>query len=78
MIEEIGEHLVEIKKMTDAMTDARRKANVIIDTKKKSEAYCQNVKPYFDVIRTHSDKLEKLIDDQLWPLTKYRELLLIK
>ena len=78
MIEEIGEHLVEIKKMTDAMTDARRKANVIIDTKKKSEAYCQNVKPYFDVIRTHSDKLEKLIDDQLWPLTKYRELLFIK
>jgi glutamine synthetase len=78
MIEEIGEHLVEIKKMTDAMTDARRKANVIIDTKKKSEAYCQNVKPYFDVIRTHSDKLEKLMDDQLWPLTKYRELLFIK
>lgn len=78
MIEEIGEHLVEIKKMTDAMTDARRKSNVIIDTKKKSEAYCQNVKPYFDVIRTHSDKLEKLIDDQLWPLTKYRELLFIK
>ncbi|WP_027078522.1 glutamine synthetase III family protein [Maribacter antarcticus] len=78
MIEEIGEHLVEIKKMTDAMTDARRRANVIIDSKKKSEAYCQNVKPYFDVIRTHSDKLEKLMDDKLWPLTKYRELLFIK
>jgi glutamine synthetase len=78
MIEDIGEHLVAIKKMTDAMTDARRKANVIIDSKKKSEAYCHNVKPYFEVIRTHSDKLEKLMDDQLWPLTKYRELLFIK
>jgi glutamine synthetase len=78
MIEEIGEHLVELKKMTDAMTDARRKANVIGDSKKKAEAYCNNVKPYFDGIRKHSDKLEKLIDDQLWPLTKYRELLFVK
>ncbi len=78
MIEEIGEHLVEIKKMTDAMTDARRKANSIADSKKKADAYCNNVKPYFNRIREHSDKLEKLIDDQLWPLTKYRELLFIK
>lgn len=78
MIEEIGEHLVALKKMTDAMTDARRKANIIGDSKKKADAYCHNVKPYFDEIRKHSDKLEKLIDDQLWPLTKYRELLFIK
>jgi len=78
MIEEIGEHLVGLKNMTDAMTDARRKANVIGDSKKKAEAYCNNVKPYFDRIRKHSDKLEKLIDDQLWPLTKYRELLFVK
>ena len=78
MIEEIGEHLVGLKNMTDAMTDARRKANVIGDSKKKAEAYCNNVKPYFDGIRKHSDKLEKLIDDQLWPLTKYRELLFVK
>lgn len=78
MIEEIGEHLVELKKMTDAMTEARRKANIIGDSKKKAEAYCNNVKPYFDGIRKHSDKLEKLIDDQLWPLTKYRELLFVK
>ncbi|MFD0796897.1 glutamine synthetase III [Maribacter chungangensis] len=78
MIEEIGEHLDAIKKMTDAMTDARRKANVISDGKRKAEAYCHNVRPYFDEIRKHSDKLEKLLDDQLWPLTKYRELLFVK
>ncbi len=78
MIEEIAQHLVGLKKMTDAMTDARKKANGQKDIKKKATAYCNNVKPYFDEIRQHSDKLEKLIDNQLWPLTKYRELLFIK
>ncbi len=78
MIEEIAEHLVSLKSGVDAMTAARKKANVLKDTKKKAEAYCTNVKPYFDDIRQHSDKLEKLIDNQLWPLTKYRELLTLK
>ena len=78
MIEEIGEHLNELKKLTDAMTAARKKANGLTDSKKRAVAYCENVKPYFDKIRLHSDKLEKLIEDQLWPLTKYRELLFIK
>jgi glutamine synthetase len=78
MIEEIAEHLVALKKMTDAMTNARKKANTIADSKKKAQAYCNNVRPYFNDIRSYCDKLEKLIDDQLWPLTKYRELLFIK
>ncbi len=78
MIEEIAEHIVSIKKMVDAMVDARKKANAMKDTKKKAEAYCKNVKPYFSEIRLHSDKLEKLMDNRLWPLTKYRELLFIK
>ncbi len=78
MIEEIGEHLNELKKLTDAMTEARKKANTIKESKKRAVAYCENVKPYFDKIRLHSDKLEKLVEDQLWPLTKYRELLFIK
>jgi glutamine synthetase len=78
MIEEIGEELTELKKMTDAMTNARKKANALSDSKKKSKAYCNEVRPYFDKIRNHSDKLERLIDDELWPLIKYRELLFIK
>lgn len=78
MIEEIAEHLVALKKMTDAMTNARKKANSMTDSKKKAHAYCNDVRPYFNEIRTHCDKLEKLIDDELWPLTKYRELLFIK
>ncbi len=78
IIEQIAEHIVSLKKTTDAMTDARRKANKITDTQKKAFAYCDNVKPFFEDIRKHCDTLEKLIDDRLWPLTKYRELLFIK
>ncbi|MGO4920781.1 glutamine synthetase III family protein [Maribacter spongiicola] len=78
IIEEIAEHVVGIKKMVDAMADARKKANAMKDTKKKADAYCNNVKPYFLEIRMHSDKLEKLMDNNLWPLTKYRELLFIE
>ncbi len=78
MIEEIAEHIVSIKEKTDAMTNARKKANAMTDSKKKAMAYCNDVMPYFNEIRLHCDKLEKLVDDQLWPLTKYRELLFIK
>jgi glutamine synthetase len=41
-------------------------------------AYCNKVKPYFEVIREHCDKLELLVDNGIWPLTKYRELFFIK
>ena len=78
LIEQIGEHMVEIKKNTDDMTNARKVANNLKDLNKKAFAYCDNVRPYFDKIRYHCDKLEQLIDDQSWPLTKYRELLFIK
>ncbi|WP_289063249.1 glutamine synthetase III [uncultured Zobellia sp.] len=78
IIEQIAEHIAELKKQTDAMTDARRKANKYTDTHKKAFAYSDNVKPYFDEIRMHCDKLERLVDNRFWPLTKYRELLSIK
>jgi len=60
------------------MTLSRKNANKLSDTYKKATAYCENVKPYFDEIRQHCDALEQLINDQIWPLTKYRELLFIK
>lgn len=75
ILEQIGEHIMEIKKLTDEMTDARKRANGLSTAHKKAQAYCDNVKPYFDAIRAQSDKLEKLIADDLWPFTKYRELL---
>lgn len=75
LLEKLGEHITEIKKQTDAMTDARKRANAMALSNKKAQAYSNNVRPYFDQIRYHSDKLEKLIPDDLWPITKYRELL---
>ena len=78
IIEQISEHLVEIKKKTDAMTEARKSANNMKDLNKKAFAYCDKVKPYFEEIRYHCDKLEQLVDDSGWPLAKYRELLFIK
>ena len=78
IIEQIAEHVAAIKKKTDEMTEARKRANRLKDATKKAFAYCDSVRPYFDEIRYHSDKLEQLIDDQIWPMAKYRELLFIK
>ena len=78
LIEQIAGHIEALKDKTDAMVEERKKANVMTDSHKKAYAYCEKVKPYFQEIRYHSDKLERLVDDQLWPLTKYRELLFVK
>ncbi|MEH6681035.1 MAG: glutamine synthetase III [Sediminicola sp.] len=78
IVESLAEHLRELKKKTDEMTDARKRANSLKDINKRASAYCDDIKPYFDQIRYHCDKLERLVDDRLWPLTKYRELLFIK
>lgn len=78
IVEQIAEHIGILKKKTDAMTEARKKGNKLADSHKKAVAYAENIKPYFEEIRYHCDKLEQLVDDQIWPLTKYRELLFIK
>lgn len=75
IIEAISTHIEKINKATSEMIDARKKANAIDDATDRAHVYCDEVKPYFDVIRYHCDKLELLVDDELWPLTKYRELL---
>ncbi|MEN8800326.1 MAG: glutamine synthetase III [Flavobacteriaceae bacterium] len=78
IIEQISEHLVDIKKKTDDMTEARKRANVMEDLNKKAFVYCDEVRPFFDSIRYHSDKLEQLVQNESWPLAKYRELLFIR
>ncbi len=78
ILEQIGEHMLEIKNLTDDMIEARKRANGLSDISKKAQSYCNSVRPYFDTIRLHSDKLEKLIADDLWPFAKYRELLFAK
>ena len=75
LIEEVSAHIEKINKGITEMINARKKANKLENQEEKAFAYCNEVRPYFDVIRYHCDKLELLIDDELWPLTKYRELL---
>ncbi len=78
LIEQISEHIAKINKGITDMINERKKANTITDVEKRAAAYCDKVKPYFEEIRYHCDKLELLVDDEIWPLTKYRELLFTK
>lgn len=78
LIKEISEHIEGINTKVEAMTEERKKANALTNTEKMAAAYCDKVKPYFEEIRYHADKLELLVDDELWTLTKYRELLFTK
>ena len=78
LIKEISAHIEGINSKVYEMTDARKKANVLTDVQEMAEAYCNKVKPYFEEIRNHCDKLELLVDNEYWTLTKYRELLLTK
>ena len=78
LIQEISGHIESINSGVTKMINERKKANTIEDSVKRAEVYCNKVKPLFDVIRYSCDKLELLIDDELWPLTKYREMLFTK
>jgi glutamine synthetase len=77
IIQEISEHVSVIKKSIDEMIEARKVANKIGDMKKQAQEYCYKVQPYFETIRYHADKLELLVDDEMWCLPKYREMLFI-
>jgi len=78
LIEQISGHIAKINRGITDMINERKKANVIESSEKRATAYCDKVKPYFEEIRYHCDKLELLVDDELWPLTKYREMLFMK
>jgi glutamine synthetase len=78
LIKEISIHIEGINSKVEEMTNARKKANALTGAQEMAETYCNKVKPYFEIIRDHCDKLELLIDDEIWTLTKYRELLFTK
>ncbi|MGR7813661.1 glutamine synthetase III family protein [Lacinutrix undariae] len=78
LIEQISGHLEAINSNVTKMTAERKMTNNIKDIEEKAIAYCNKVKPIFGDIRYHCDKLELLVDDEIWPLTKYRELLFTK
>lgn len=78
MVQEIAERTSEIITLKEEMIEARKRANAVDDVRKRSIMYCEEVLPYFEKIRVHSDKLELLIDDEVWTLPKYREMLSLR
>ncbi len=78
LIKRIQDHTAAVQRLTDEMTEARKCANRIEEQRAKAVAYHDTVAVFFDKIRYHIDKLEEIVDDQMWPLPKYRELLFIR
>jgi glutamine synthetase len=78
IIEVISTHINAVSSNVEAMINARKKANAIDDMHTRAVAYCDSVKPYFETIRYHADKLELIVDDQMWVLPKYREMLFLR
>ena len=78
LIQDISLRIESINTGVNNMVEERKKANKIQDSEKRAKLYCNKVKPFFDDIRYHCDKLELMVDDEIWPLTKYRELLFTK
>ena len=75
LIQRISEHMNAMKSASDNMLVQRKLANKIEEAEEKAIAYCDHVKSTFEEIRYHADKLELLVDDELWPLPKFREML---
>lgn len=78
LIEKISKYTQTVIADTEAMRQERKKANVLEDIRDIAIAYDENVKPYFDKIRYHLNKLEQIVDDSKWPLPKLRELLFVR
>ncbi|UHG89527.1 glutamine synthetase III [Spirosoma oryzicola] len=78
ILREISSRVLVIKKGVEAMIESRKKANNVEDTTERAKLYATEVKNHFDSIRYEVDKLEQIVDDEDWPLVKYRELLFVK
>lgn len=78
MVKTLADHVSTLKKLTDKMNDERKTATAIEAADARSIAFCEKVKPFFDQIRQYADALEEMIDDELWPLPKYREMFFLR
>ena len=78
LVEKLSEHMTTIRELTAQLVEARKQANRITDERTKAIAYHDTVAALFDPIRYHIDKLEMIVDNEMWPLPKYRELLFIR
>ncbi|AZQ62488.1 glutamine synthetase type III [Flammeovirga pectinis] len=78
-IKKLAKHLNQVKRLANEMTQERKRINTIEDVEEKAIAYCDDIKKkYFEDLRWHVDKLETMVDDEMWPLPKYRELLFLR
>ena len=78
LAEDMADHILQIEELTEKMVEARKVANKISSEREKALAYHDTVAVYFEQIRYHIDKLELVVDNELWPLPKYRELVFIR
>ncbi len=78
LVKVMSGHIQNINDNVEAMLQARKKANNTESMHQRAEMYCNEVKPFFDKIRYHADKLELIVDDKTWPLPKYREMLFLR
>ena len=78
LIKRIQHHTASIQRGVSALIEARKEANRIENDRERAIKYHDTVEPWFEEIRNHSDKLEEIVDDQMWPLPKYRELLFLR
>ena len=77
-IREVTRHILAVRTKVQEMVEERKKANVVDDIRKKASLYSEKVYPYLDIIRDHIDRLELIVDNEIWPLPKYRELLFVR
>ena len=78
LIQKIAKHSNALSSLNEKMLEARKKANNLEHARDKAFAYCDKVRVFFDDIRYNADKLEMLVDDEMWPLPKFREMLFMK
>lgn len=78
LVKKISKNINDIQKEVEKMTTARKKANALEHAPDTAKAYCEKVRPFIESIRLHCDRLEYLVDDQEWPLVKYREMMFIR
>jgi glutamine synthetase len=75
LIKNMSKHITAIKAKVNEMVETRKVVNKVDDPFEKAKRYSKEVLPFLDDIRYHIDKLELIVDDEIWPLPKYRELL---
>ena len=78
LIEKIARHMTCIQTQVEAMVETRKVINKMGDIREKAIAYHGRIAPPFDEIRAHIDKLELIVDNEMWTLPKYRELLFLR